>query len=744
MNCFYTFKILFIVLNIFVASCSAADNANKQLTDLSLSLQALKTKFASLAVSLSSLQPTYPPQKSHYIQPERVFGSIYAKKPTIVHTPPHCSYDNAPDNQEGIFIYDVVVLTQKAPWSAWSNDPAIQQLLKDIGKPNAPSTYLLQHFGCDFHSIKNAIYLSKLLSYPPQNFDQKENHLIENFQKPLKLMKHFEFTKNGKKSWGTSWIERRKQSPPPGQSYAQNATPLDLIYTPTGLPVDLEALRDNISQNKISTPKFSPNYMQNTFILESQMGAHHGPYVSGNPDQDTTWLTENDVKKLLTIAQLFKKEQSILIPIIWSYAQLYGNRHWITLILNKFSDIEELLLADSWRTTKAYNKYLTSLLIAWIKKPEEMVKKYITTKGSSEIFKQEIKNLMSQESNKTSADTQKILDYLKTKILAGGQSDETKNIYQIKVVPQYNCLYQGISCGYHALINAINLSDLWKGKRQTLPGDQDYQNTFNTRIDIWKNYIESKTNFMGDKYSWKNQPQGDGGDLSSTYFDFIKNFDTDIKKLFTNKQIIYFPYSSSLYNISNLKAEENIEPDFIPCLENFYTKDSALLFWVLGQGEHYYLLCAAKRLGQIYFVFCDSLNKPTLISSEQTIIKKICATIKGNITIAQLFANTYLEQNQFSDFTDYGTIITFHKTIRDEILYKYKNPKYQMKWSDIDENLRKSYLNKITTTLQTSYSGQQKPVENYNDIPTTEEPTRIIRLLYVLRDFFDHGEPLDN
>ncbi|QQR49806.1 hypothetical protein IPF37_03115 [bacterium] len=740
MNYFYRFKILFLVVNIFAASCSAAGNANKQLTDLSLSLQALKTKLASLAVSLSSLQPTYPPQKSHYIQPERVFGSIYAKKPTIVHTPPHCSYDNTPDNQEGIFIYDVVVLTQKAPWSAWSNDPAVQQLLKDIGKPNAPSTYLLQHFGCDFHSIKNAIYLSKLLSYPPQNFDQKENHLIENFQKPLKLMKHFEFTKNGKKSWGTSWIERRKQSPPPGQSYAQNATPLDLIYTPTGLPVDLEALRDNISQNKISTPKFSPNYMQNTFILESQMGITGEPYLTGNLEKDNQWLTENDVKKLIQIAQLFKKEKSIVIPIIWSYAQLYGNRHWITLILNKFSDIEELLLADSWRTTKAYNKYLTSLLIAWIKKPEEMVKKYIALNGSSEKFKQEIKNLMDQESDKTLADTQKILDHLKTKILTNGQSDEAKNIYHIKVVPQYNCIYPDFSCGYHALVNAINLSKLWEGKRQTLPDNQEYISAFNQRINQWKQYIENSADAFGDKYNW----QANGGDLSTTYLDFIKNFDTDIKELIANKEIIYFPYSSSLYNISNLKAEENIEPDFIPCLENFYTKDSALLFWTLGLAEHYYLLCAAKRHGQIYFIFCDSLNKPNLISSEQTIIKKICDTIKGNITIAQLFTNTYLEQNQLCDFTDYGTIITFHKTIQDEILYKYKNPKYQMKWSDIDENLRKSYLNKITTILQTSYSGQQKPAENYNNIPANEEQKRILRLLFVLRDFFDHGGPLDN
>ena len=744
MNYFHRFKILFLVVHIFAASCSAASNANKQLIDLSLSLQALKTKLASLALSLSSLQPTSPHKKSQYIQPERLFGSIYAKKQAIIHAPPNCSYDDAPDNQEGIFIYDVVVLTQNAPWSAWQQDQDIKQLLNEIGKPNASSTYLRQLYGCDFHSIKNAIYLSKLLSYPPQNFDQKENHLIENFQKPLKLMKHFEFTKDGKKSWGTSWIERRKQSPPPGHSYTQNATPLDLIYTPTGLPVDLEALKTNIRQKNVSTPKFGAECMDNTFILESQMGTHGGPYVSGNPEEDAKWLTENDVKKLITIAQIFKKEQTILIPVIWSYAQQWGNRHWITMILNKMSGTEELLLADGWRRPLKSNKNLTSLLIAWIKKPEEMVKKYITIKKSSDIFKQEIKNLMEPESNKISAETQKVLDYLKTQILTNGQSDETKNIYQIKVVPQYNCLYEGFSCGYHALMNAINLSQLWKGKIKTLPGDQDYQNTFNTRIDTWKNYIESKTNFMGDKYRWNNPPQGDGGDLSSTNFDFIKNFDTDIKKLVTNKQIIYFPYSSSLYNISNLKAEENIEPDFIPCLEKFYTEDPVLLFWLLGQGEHYYLLCAAKHHGQIYFVFCDSLNKPNLISSEQVIIKKICDTTKGTITITQLFANTYLEQNQLCDFTDYGTIITFHKTIRDEILYKYKNPKYHMKWSDIDENLRKSYLNKITTILQTNYSGQQKPAENYNDIPTTEEQKRVLRLLYVLKDFFDHGGPLDN
>ncbi len=320
-----------------------------------------------------------------------------------------------------------------------------------------------------------------------------------------------------------------------------------------------------------------------------------------------------------------------------------------------------------------------------------------------------------------SAQTLGFLAHLNSRLI---KHDDEKNIYQIKV----NTQKEHYSCGYHALCNALHLDNLWSSA-QNIPPASDLS-FFNNKFKTWKVIINNNY--------WQEVDWASNGDLSPTFYEFIAEHNAEMKKFVTDHKLIYWPFSAQRCNILTDIHPKNIDANFIIPLETFCAQDEAVLTWVLGQAEHYYTLCAAKREGKMYVVICDSLNKNNLLDAEKKTIQSVYdCLVGGKQAFLKMYANRICQWiiNK-EDLAEDSEVTRLIRTFQRKIVA----PQFNISHTNIEEPIRRGLIDKINNGIQSKYSGAIKPVGTYDSLGA---PDKYLRALYVVRDYLEKGEKIE-
>ncbi|MBS1987847.1 hypothetical protein JST56_02530 [Candidatus Dependentiae bacterium] len=359
-----------------------------QLAALQQSLVILKTKLQQLSQSLTQLKT-----ELESLKPERTFGEIDATNPIVT----------LKKKKKGIFdFYDVKVLNQHFKKATVTELATTNLWLKTIDPQFARDGWL-----CGFHSIKNAFYLCKLLTFPQETFEANKAKLIQKFQGGMKFLRLLEWPKElaqqpkieiplnvatlGREAvfkhlakepqinlapapWAMTWLHERirlnypeaarTSYDPPMQYRAQPKPALySVMYNPIDLPSDLENLTQSMQLGKTNATSFMKKCLKKMIIVKKFY-----------PEDDTQEkFTQEDVNNLKKLSQEFKTSNELIAPILWSYETDYGN-HWVTVIVIKKGSAQEILLADpdihgedhSWSTQ---NEAIIDELIALLTNP---------------------------------------------------------------------------------------------------------------------------------------------------------------------------------------------------------------------------------------------------------------------------------------------------------------------------------------------------------------------------------------
>lgn len=355
-------SIMLLMLTFFCVEHKVKAHLSDELSTLHQSLNELKVKTQQLSKNLIYLK-----EELEDLKPQRTFDQIVSKNHDLILEEPY-EYNN-------FTIYDIKVLPQR-----------FKRTLKDhvstsLWLHTIDPQFAREGWSCGFHSIKNALYLAKLLTFPPDTYKQNEDKLIAKFQEPTHFLKYLEWPKSLKQQplveipldtaklgreavfkhlaqtqpwnmptsipWGLSWLKERVT-----QQYPESPrTPMDsemqyqprpkpalysIIYNPLALSQDVINLTQSMRLGNAVATKFMKRCLQSTIII-------HKFYPANRLNQK---FLPTDLGALKQLSEKFNTMNSLLVPILWSYETSLGN-HWVTLVVSKKENVKEILLADA-------------------------------------------------------------------------------------------------------------------------------------------------------------------------------------------------------------------------------------------------------------------------------------------------------------------------------------------------------------------------------------------------------------
>lgn len=363
---------------------------SNQLMTLQQSLTTLKTKLQQLSQSLTQLKSQF-----EVLKPERTFGEIHEKNPTVTFE----------KKRIGAFdYYDVKVLGQH-----FKKDTIIELAATNLWLKTIDPQFSRDGWLCGFHSIKNAFYLCKLLTFPKSTFEANKDMLIQKFQGGIQFLKLLEWPKKlenqpkitipldtvnlgrqavfeylGKEPqinlapapWAITWLHKRVELGLPEadrtvddkeMQYLAQAKPAlySVMYNPIDLPSDLENLMSSMKLGTTSASSFMKKCLQHIILIKKFY-----------PENETTLhskFSSEDIHNLKSLAKKMSSSEDFIAPILWSYETYLGN-HWVTVIVIKKGNVQEIVLADpdihgtshSWSNQ---NKAIINELIAILTNP---------------------------------------------------------------------------------------------------------------------------------------------------------------------------------------------------------------------------------------------------------------------------------------------------------------------------------------------------------------------------------------